>query len=376
MQKPKLAVISPNYPNIDNRYANAFIHSRLKKYNDNFNIQVLCFKPNTSYNEEYIYEGIKVYNYYSINNLKNHLSNFSPNKIAIHFPRLWLFDIIQNCKCPIFIWIHGLGAIGWYRRLFDMPIKPKRLVKYIINNSKQLFFMHKLIKYANRTGKITFIFVSKWIYRITRIDAFSKIKNYKIIPNLIDENLFIYNEKNAGHRKKILLIRSFNSKKYANDIAINAIKFLSKTSVFHDIEITIYGEGKYFYRLTNKIKHFKNVKLFNSFIENCNIPEIHYDYGIFLCPTRQDTHGVSACEAMSSGLVPITSNNSAVPEYIKHLKTGYLAKSAIEISNAIIMLYKNPELFLQLSKSASADIIKKCGNRAVIDAEIRLLLNQ
>ena len=36
--------------------------------------------------------------------------------------------------------------------------------------------------------------------------------------------------------------------------------------------------------------------------------------GIFICPTRQDAQGVSMCEAMSSGLVPITLYNTAIPE--------------------------------------------------------------
>jgi glycosyltransferase involved in cell wall biosynthesis len=246
----------------------------------------------------------------------------------------------------------------------------------MLSNTKQMFFMHKLIRYSNKTGKVKFIFVSDWMRRITQKDTLSKIKNYEIIPNPIDETLFTYQAKEPEHRKKVLLIRSFNSKKYANDIAIKAIEILSKEDFFGDIEFSIYGKGRYFQPLTCSLKKFTNVNLYNTFIENKDIPLVHKEYGIFLCPTRQDAQGVSMCEAMSSGLVPITSNNTAIPEFVTHEQTGYLTNSPQEIADTIRRLYFNSSEFLNISQCASLSIVQKSSVNMVIEKEIDMMLKE
>ena len=43
---------------------------------------------------------------------------------------------------------------------------------------------------------------------------------------------------------------------------------------------------------------------------------MHKKNGIFMVPTRLDSQGVSRDEAMSSGLVPITNNVAAIPEFV------------------------------------------------------------
>ena len=64
-------------------------------------------------------------------------------------------------------------------------------------NTRQLIFMHNFI----RKEKINkeFVFVSEWMKNILEKDSLSKgkIKNYHIIPNVIDENVFNYIEKDT-----------------------------------------------------------------------------------------------------------------------------------------------------------------------------------
>ena len=80
-----------------------------------------------------------------------------------------------------------------------------------------------------------------------------------------------------------------------------------------------------------------------------------------LIPTRQDAQGVSMCEAMSSGLVPVTSNNTAIPEYVNELK------------DAIQEMYYSPDIFLKKSKKASQHINKICSPQKVITKELDLI---
>jgi len=375
MQKSKLLVINSNYPNKDNLYGDVFVHSRLKHYVQNFDIQVLGCNESLKQNESYVYEGIPVLNTCSKKEFEDYFNKNSPDLIAIHFVVVWMYDIIKKFKGPIFIWVHGYEALGWYRRLFNYRLKNiLSLFRYMLSNTRQMYFIHRLIQYANKTNKVKFIFVSNWMRRITQIDTLSNVKNFEIIPNPIDEALFAYQTKEPEIRKKVLLIRSFDSRKYANDIAIKAIEILSKEEVFKNIEFSIYGKGNNFQKLTQKIKDFENVNLYNTFIENRDIPTIHKEHGIFLCPTRQDAQGVSMCEAMSSGLVPITSDNTAIPEFV-NANCGFLTRSPVDIAKAIKKLYFDGELFMEMSKNASEHISAISSNGIVIKKEISMLLS-
>lgn len=92
-----------------------------------------------------------------------------------------------------------------------------------------------------------------------------------------------------------------------------------------------------------------------------------------LIPTRQDAQGVSMCEAMSSGLVPLTSNNTAIPEYV-YDDCGYLTNNYHELAAAIEELYYDSNLFLEKSKNASKNISELCSPKVVIKKELELIL--
>jgi len=374
MLKPKLFIINNNYPNENNLYGDVFVHTRAKQYLNAFDVLVLGCNDELENDIKTEYEGIKILNLSSKERFNDYINNNPPDIIAIHFVKEWMFNIIKCFEGKIFIWIHGFEALGWYRRLFNYNLKKiKSLILNIIINTKQMFFMHNLIKYSNKNNKVYFIFVSNWMRKITQTDTLSFIRYYKIIPNPIDENLFLYEKKSIEHRKKLLLIRSFDSKKYANDIAIKAIQLLSREKYFSEFEFHIYGKGEDFFKLTDKIKHFSNVHLHNYYIENKEIPNIHKNFGIFLCPTRQDAQGVSMCEAMSSGLVPITSNNTAIPEYT-NINCAFLTNSSFEIAKSINVLYNDEQLFLKMSENASEFITSISGVKLVVDKEINMML--
>lgn len=374
MSKPTLVIVNSNYPNENNKYGDVFVHSRLKHYRSSFNIKVVGWKkkiPDTSF----VYEGIEVDVVNTAEKLVKLIKSYKPDVLGFHFVEGWMDKaIIRPFHGPVFIWIHGGEALGWYRRLFQFnPARPFVFFRYMASNTIQMFKMRQLIKYGNIHPRIQFIFVSKWMRGITEMDTGTTFKRPLYIPNPIDPNVFRYSEKNAEHRKKILLIRSFDSKKYANDLAVAAILRLKNKPYFNGLSFSIYGKGKYFETLTNPLKGLSNISVNNRFFENKDIPAVHQQFGIFLCPTRQDAQGVSMCEAMSSGLVPISSYNTAIPEFVTDGVTGLLTNSAEEIADAIDRLYNNPRLFLDISKNAAEHIQKISGTHWVTEEEVRLI---
>lgn len=82
------------------------------------------------------------------------------------------------------------------------------------------------------------------------------------------------------------------------------------------------------------------------------------------------------CEAMSSGLVPISTNIAAVPEFITHEASGLLGapESARHIADLIEALYFDAQLFSTLSRQAAQSVRAQCGPQATVARELELIL--
>lgn len=367
----KLLILDENYPHPDNLMGDVFVHVRAKEYAKKHKVKVFSFFHEP---REFVYEGIDVEMFNDQEKLRAALNEFRPDRVLIHFYQSWMLElIIKKTTVPVIIWVHGYEALGWYRRLFNYSWYAPVLLNYIKKNTWQQYQFRKMIRYANRTGQIQFVFVSNWMRRITEWDTLSKIKQRSTIANPIDTDLFGYKQKDPALRKRVLLLRSFGSNKYANDISAKAIQLLSAKSFFPELHFTIIGQGQLFKKITEPLKKFKNVELQERAVRQIMIPELHAQNGIFLCPTRQDAQGVSMCEAMSSGLVPVTSNNTAIPEFVTDRKTGFVTNNAQEVADAIELMYHQPELFQKLSQQTAASLKQICGLHTIVTKELNLI---
>ena len=111
------------------------------------------------------------------------------------------------------------------------------------------------------------------------------------------------------------------------------------------------------------------------FLPQRQIAELHKDYGVFLVPTRHDTHGVSRDEAMSSGLVPVTSDIPVVREFLSE-EEGYIApyEDVAGLADAIRHLYQHPDVFLAKSQAAAARVRRTVASAVIIPKELSLFV--
>lgn len=371
----KVVILDPDYPAADNLYGDVFVHTRVKSYPKDWQIHVTGLNPFLKHDKQYTYEEVKVFLSNDAEKVKSMILSANPQLLVIHFIQYQLMDFILSLNIPLAVFVHGYEALGWYRRLFDYqtPGALKYLPAYVRSNTTQLWKFRSFIKEANKSSHIVFVFVSEWMHRIASADMAVQIKNYRIIPNGVNQVQFPYQPKPEAIRKNILLIRSFNSRKYAVDVAVEAIIMLSRKKFFKELQFSIYGRGYLYAKYTDRLKHFENVSCCNIFLTHDQIKEIHKTHGIFLCPTRQDAQGVSMSEAMCSGLVPITSNNTAIPEFVEDGFSGFLTTGPSQIANRIEQLYTNPEDFLRMSKQAHLSIVTKCSNEVTLPMEIELI---
>jgi len=174
-------------------------------------------------------------------------------------------------------------------------------------------------------------------------------------------------------RKKILSIRPYANANYANDLSVKVILELSKKPYFNELEFRLIGDGILFDEILEPLRQFDNVIIEKRFLSQNEIADLHKEYGIFLCPSRMDTQGVSRDEAMSSGLVPVTNAVTAIPEFVDD-SCGMLAESedAHGLAEGIAKLYENPELFQNISEAAAKRVREQCSFDHTIGQELNI----
>lgn len=367
----KIVVLDNNYPSDTNLYGDVFVHARVQAYiARGHQVEVIAFFTR---GESYSFEGIQVTCVATIEELKARIAVIDPDIIAIHIFQGWMLKkLVAKARVPIVVWVHGREALGWYRRPFDLRLN-RQLAPHILGNVLQLSRMHKLFRRAAvHSDRLAVVFVSEWIQRAALRDTCTNLPTSHVIPNPIDGDLFSYLPKTDDQRTKVLLIRSFNSRIYANDIAVRAILELKRHAAFDEFKFTIIGMGRLFAELTAPLRSLANVTIRETFLSRSNIRYLHLQNGVFLSPARQDTQGVARCEAMSSGLVPITSRNSAIPEFISE-SSGYLCTKASEMSEAMLELRNSPAQFQRMSLSAATVVRAKAAAAMVIARELALL---
>jgi glycosyltransferase involved in cell wall biosynthesis len=80
------------------------------------------------------------------------------------------------------------------------------------------------------------------------------------------------------------------------------------------------------------------------------------------------------CEAMSSGLVPLTSDSSAIPEFVTDRKSGFLGKGAADLVVAMRTLARDPGLFERMSRNAADEVRRKCEISGIVSRELQLMM--
>jgi L-malate glycosyltransferase len=368
----KILVLDINYPSETNLYGDGFVHARVLGYvSRGHEVEVLAF---FSREASYSFQGIRVTTVNNLEDLLAFVARCKPDVIGIHFFQGWMLaKLIKRVAIPVVVWVHGIEGQAWYRRLCDFQWRPQ-YARQIAYNILQLIRLRRLFAYRERNrDKAEIVFVSDWIRRVATRDTLSSDRRHRVIPNPIDVDYFAFNPKDASQRRRVLLIRSFNSRVYANDQAVEAIVLLSAHRGFDKFSFTIVGSGRRFRAETRALRQFANVTLHERFLSHEEIRELHATHGVFLCPARSETQGVSRCEAMSSGLVPVTSNNSAIPEFVRNGETGFLCACPSAMTSALLLLGSDPSLFAQMSRDAARSMRETVACDIIVPKELELM---
>lgn len=372
-------IIANQYPSYDDLYRYGFLHSRVRAYiQHGLSVEVFRVRRYDFNFKEF--ENVDITTG-SLELLDNSLAIGHVQRVLVHLldEDMWSVLVKHIDRVPVIVWVHGVEIQSWKRRQFNFSNGNSRIMSHQIRMSEQRKeFWLSILK--NPHPNLHLVFVSNIFYKevLEDLEIHSLPSQlYSIIHNFVDSNIFTCYEKKPEHRLRILSIRSFANQKYANDITVKTILELSTFPFFKDLSFRIVGDGKLFEETVAPLRCLKNVHITQGFLSQPEIAELQKEYGIFLCPTRWDSQGVSRDEAMASGLVPVTNDVGAVSEFVDD-SCGCLAppEDHIELARAIKYLYENPDKFLKLSKAASLRVRKQSNFKQTISREIDLITDE
>lgn len=329
-----LVIVNNIYPSYNNLYAHAFVHTRVKLYKENnvFPTVIIIAKTDTEV-ETYFYDNQLVIkcNGHGYKKLFYGNDNY---RYAIHFVNKYIYSVLNaySLTNEKTVWFHGSDCLSADKKEHFYDLSNAKMKTSFERRKKEMDVQDGVLNriFANQTYKS--VFVSKWLQNTILEDYTLEKNTYQVIPNSINTSTFYYEEKKVNNNEKVkfLSIMPFllEYDQYANKVLVEAIKLASKEEWFEKCEFTIYGRGSGFGYYTNQLNEVSkgNIRCYETFLTHDEIKKLHSEHHVALFPNNQDTHGVSFYEAMSSGLLSISSNNSAKPEYCKSGITGFLHK--------------------------------------------------
>ena len=356
-----IAIITSRYPSAGNPYNHMFVHIRSKEFTRQ-GMQVEVFVP-CKENADYIFEGIKVKTMPSKQIIKYlqeydilylHLLNLYPLMKTDGWP---VYKSIMQNKYPFAMYVHGSEVSYFKDRFFENTFNLKDVLSWI---RKDFYQMPKLTRFFNSINmmSIAIIIPSKWMRDKIKMDF--KIKNICVIPNGIDVELFSFRKINIG--TKLISIRPLSDKVYDIETTIEVMTLLPD-----QYTLDIFGRGKYkdhYQRLVVEKNLAKRVKIIDKFIDRNKMNQLFHQYNVFISTTKLDTQGITMLEAMSSGLLVASTDNSSKKEFIDDMKTGILGVNAMELSEKILEVTSNKGLF---------ENITKCGRKSMEDICLKVM---
>ena len=349
----KLAIITSRYPKETQPYNHMFVHVRAL-YFQSKGIDVTILVPAKN-KQTYTFQGIDVIEDSSLaivpllsryDVLYLHLLNQYP-LIDGGFK---IYNEIVKRNYQTVIYLHGADVLTYPEGFFDFKWNLKGVAKVLYTN---LWKKHYMSRFLHRISTNNGLVLTPSAWLANRVETIYGIEKglIKVVPNGIDTDFF----KSSGgfeNRCKMLCLRPLNSE-YPVDDCVRLMNFLP--AIF---TLDIYGEGEDYERLEQLIKNLgltDRVRIIKGFFHRENLPDLFQKYGIFNAFSKSDTQGVIMCEALASQMLVLSTNKTAIPEFINDSVSGLLLKEdegVQDFANRITAICDDREVFDRMRVNA------------------------
>ena len=261
----------------------------------------------------------------------------------INFEMISIYEI-GKIKTPIVWTIHDLWPISG---IFHLEQKSSKniiilLLDKLVKNLKKVFWKKKY-----------FYLVAPSTWMLEKILENTIITNYKvcIIPNPIDLNFWKQEKKIQVNKKIIIGFGAYNFLADQNkgyDLFIESLKILKYNNFNIQFKIVTFGD-----KFPQEIEEMGfEVYSFGENLTEFEIRNFYNSIDLLVVPSRIESFGQVATEAMACGCPVIGFNNSGLTDIVEHKKTGYLATpfNPDDLTNGILWFYQNHQQKYEVSK--------------------------
>lgn len=286
--------------------------------------------------------------------LHNAIKCLSPDVINVHYASGYGTLALLACIKPYILSV-------WGSDVYEFPFQSK--------------FKHWLItKNLLNAQKIA----STSCAMAEQVRIILKQPNLDITITPFGVNLSHFNRTQKPFNEKIITIGVVKKleHKYGMDILINAFALVQQQCQQKEIRLLIVGDGSLEGELKEIAKLHKIIKQvsFVGVVPNTEVPSYINEIDIFVVPSRIESFGVAAIEALGCERPCIVTNVGGLPEVIIDEVTGVVVESESEIAlaKAIISFIENQALAIELGVKGRTDVLQKYSEPATLDIMVNL----
>lgn len=273
----------------------------------------------------------------SVKDLKVCIANYKPHILHAHYASSYgLLGALVN--------YHPFLLSIWGSDIYEFPkrsILHKLIIKYVLHKADRLL----------STSNIMAVEISKYTS-----------KKIEITPFGVDINKF--QKCNIHKSDNTIVIGNVKSLSniYGIDILIKAFALVVKWNVDKILKLDIIGDGpdKNTYLELAKTLSLQDNIHFRGRIDNSSLPDYYSRFDIAVYPSREESFGVAAIEAMSCECAVVTSDADGFKEVISNNETGIIVpKENIEsLANAIQFLIDHPSIRSKMGIKGRERVVK------------------
>ncbi|MGD2122716.1 MAG: N-acetyl-alpha-D-glucosaminyl L-malate synthase BshA [Gemmatimonadota bacterium] len=192
-----------------------------------------------------------------------------------------------------------------------------------------------------------------------------------VIPNFIDHRIF-RRDKKPCHRatlapqgeRIVMHISNFRPVKRIPDV----VEVFARIHGAVPSRLVLVGDGPERPRAVERAQELGVADRLLFLGKHQSVDELLACADLFLLPSKNESFGLAALEALACGTPVVASNMGGLPEVIRHGETGYLFPlgSVEEMAEAGISLLRDEEAWSRFSRAARADAVERFSNDRVI----------
>ncbi len=259
-----------------------------------------------------------------------------------------------------------------FHTMITDPVAVKQYTPSILHGEKLIPFVQKYLGWYLRKCKAVIA-----PSNIVKKEIFDKtgFKSIFVVPTGINLNKFHpdidgkqIRKKLGLDNKKIILSVGRVSREKNLETAIRAFSIVKKKKPNCKLVIVGKGPGLEYYKKMVKMEGIKRDVVFQDFVVPDDIlPQYYTAADVFVFPSKFETQGIVAMEAMASGKPVAGANYRAIPEYVQNGKNGFLfdPDNPEDCADAIVKCLNlhSEDVKVYARKTAEEYSIEKCADR-------------